>query len=104
MEDNTTHQENSKHGSDWYQTLIEQVDDLITVVDTDGTITYVSPAVTRVLGYDPEELIGHEGYEFVHPEDREQNAEALETVLSNPSTSKTTEVRFQHANGSWRWI
>ena len=104
MEDNTTHQENSKHGSDWYQTLIEQVDDLITVVDTDGTITYVSPAVTRVLGYDPEELIGHEGYEFVHPEDRERNVHALETVLSNPSTSKTTEVRFQHANGSWRWI
>ena len=104
MEDNTTHQKNSKHGSDWYQTLIGQVDDLITVVDTDGTITYVSPAVTRVLGYDPEELIGHEGYEFVHPEDRERNVDALETVLSNPSTSKTTEVRFQHANGSWRWI
>jgi len=104
MEDNTTHQKNSKHGSDWYQTLIGQVDDLITVVDTDGTITYVSPAVTRILGYDPEELIGHEGYEFVHPEDRERNVDALETVLSNPSTSKTTEVRFQHANGSWRWI
>ena len=104
MKDNTTHQKNSKHGSDWYQTLIGQVDDLITVVDTDGTITYVSPAVTRILGYDPEELIGHEGYEFVHPEDRERNVDALETVLSNPSTSKTTEVRFQHANGSWRWI
>ena len=104
MEDNTTHQENSKHESDWYQTLIEQVDDLITVVDTDGIITYVSPAVTRVLGYDPEELIGHEGYEFVHPEDQERNVDALETVLSNPSTSTTTEIRFRHADGSWRWI
>ena len=104
MEDSTTHQENSKHGSDWHQTLIEQVNDLITVVDTEGTITYVSPAVTRVLGYDPEELVGHEGYEFVHPEDQERNAEALETVLSNPSTSKTIEVRFHHADGSWRWI
>ena len=104
MEDSTTHQENSKHESDWHQTLIEQVNDLITVVDTEGTITYVSPAVTRVLGYDPEELVGHEGYEFVHPEDQERNAEALETVLSNPSTSKTIEVRFHHADGSWRWI
>jgi len=104
MEDSTTHQENSKHGSDWHQTLIEQVNDLITVVDTEGTITYVSPAVTRILGYDPEELVGHEGYEFVHPEDQERNAEALETVLSNPSTSKTIEVRFHHADGSWRWI
>ena len=104
MEDNTTYQENSKDGSDWHQTLIEQVNDLITVVDTEGTITYVSPAVTRILGYDPEELIGHEGYEFVHPEDQERNAETLETILSNPSTSKTIEIRFRHANGSWRWI
>ena len=104
MEDSTTHQENSTHGSDWHQTLIEQVNDLITVVDTEGTITYVSPAVTRVLGYDPEELVGHEGYEFVHPEDQERNAEALETVLSNPSTSTTIEVRFHHAAGSLRWI
>ena len=31
MEDSTTHQENSKHESDWHQTLIEQVNDLITL-------------------------------------------------------------------------
>ncbi|WP_434529902.1 PAS domain-containing protein (plasmid) [Haloarcula sp. NS06] len=38
-----------------------------------------------MLGYDADDLIGHEGYEFVHPEDRERNADALETVLSDPS-------------------
>jgi len=49
-------------------------------------------------------LVGHEGLEFVHPEDRERNADALEAVLSNPSESETVEVRFRHADGSWRWI
>jgi PAS domain S-box-containing protein len=104
MEDETTHRANGKHESDWYRTLVEEVDDLVTVVDTDGTITYVSPAVTRILGYDPDELVGHEGFEFVHPEDRERNAAALEAVLSHPSGSETVEVRFRHADGSWRWI
>jgi PAS domain S-box/PAS domain S-box len=104
MKDRTTPPENKKHGSDWHRALIEQIDDLITVVDPDGTITYVSPAVTRTLGYDPEDMIGHEGYEFVHPEDRERNADAMETVLSNPSTSETVELRFRHADGSWHWI
>jgi len=104
MDDDTTHRENDKHKSDWYRTLVKEVNDLATVVDTDGTITYVSPAVTRILGYDPDELVGHEGFEFVHPEDRERNADALETVLSNPSESETVEVRFRHADGSWRWI
>ncbi|WP_181692292.1 PAS domain S-box protein [Natronomonas sp. LN261] len=104
MGDDTTPRENEKHGSNWYRTLVEEVNDLATVVDPDGTITYVSPAVTRVLGYDPNELVGHEGYEFVHSEDRDKNADALETVLSNPSKSETVEVRFRHADGSWRWI
>jgi PAS domain S-box-containing protein len=104
MEDDAAPREKDKHGSDWYRTLVEEVNDLATVVDTDGTITYVSPAVTRILGYDSDELVGHEGYEFVHPEDQERNAEALETVLSDPSESETVEVRFRHADGSWRWI
>jgi len=104
MEDGATPEADDTHGAAWYRTLVEEVNDLATVVDTDGTITYVSPAVTRILGYEPDELIGHEGYEFVHPDDRERNAEAVETVLSNPSESETVEVRFQHADGSWRWI
>jgi PAS domain S-box-containing protein len=104
MEDDTTPLESPKRGSDWHRTLIEEVNDIVTVVDTDGTITYVSPAVTRILGYDPDELVGHEGYEFVHPEDRKRNADALETVLSNPDESETVELRFRHADGSWRWI
>ncbi|GAB6862015.1 PAS domain S-box protein [Haloplanus litoreus] len=104
MGDDTTLQEQHEYGSDLYRTLVEEVNDLATVVETDGTITYVSPAVTRVLGYDPDELVGHEGYEFVHPEDRERNADALEAVLSDPSEPETVEVRFRHADGSWRWI
>ncbi|MYL18138.1 PAS domain S-box protein [Halorubrum terrestre] len=104
MEDSATSGKGDEHESDWYQTLVEEVNDLATVVDSDGTITYVSPAVTRILGYDPDELIGHEGYEFVHPDDQERNADAMESVLSNPSKSETVEVRFRHADGSWRWI
>ena len=80
------------------------MNDLATVVDTNGTITYVSPAVTRILGYDPDELIGHEGYEFVHPGDGKRNADSLETALSDPSAFETVEVRSRHADGSWRWI
>jgi len=104
MDDDATLSPDEKHGTEFYRTLTEQVDDLITIIDTDGTITYVSPAVTRILGYEPEELVGHEGYEFVHPADRERNADAVETVVADPSTSETVEVRFRHADGSWQWI
>ncbi|TKX73913.1 PAS domain S-box protein [Halorubrum sp. GN11_10-6_MGM] len=104
MRDNTASKRDNERGADWYRALVEEVNDLATVVDTDGTIRYVSPAVTRILGYEPDELVGHEGYEFVHPDDRERNAEAVEAVLSNPSEPETVEVRFKDADGSWCWI
>jgi len=104
MRDNTDSKRDTEREADWYRALVEEVNDLATVVDTDGTIRYVSPAVTRILGYEPDELVGHEGYEFVHPDDRERNAEAVEAVLSNPSEPETVEVRFKDADGSWRWI
>jgi len=89
---------------DVYRTLVEESNDIATIIDTDGTMTYVSPAVTRVLGYDPEELVGNTGYEYVHPDDRERNANAVETVLETPDEPQTVEVRFKHADGSWCWI
>ncbi|WP_138007153.1 sensor histidine kinase [Halalkalirubrum salinum] len=104
MTDSLTPEEHGTKGADWYRTIVEKVTDIATVIDTDGTITYVSPAVTRVLGYDPDELVGHEGYEFVHPEDRARNANAVAAVRSTRSGSETVEVRFRHADGSWRWI
>ncbi|MFC6955009.1 PAS domain S-box protein [Halorubellus litoreus] len=104
MEDDVTHEEREPDRAEWYRALVAEVNDLVTVTDTDGTITYVTPAVERVLGYDPQVMIGRQGYEFVHPDDRDENREAMETVLSNPSASTSVEVRFKHADGSWRWI
>ena len=104
MNDETTHHGPEPQESGWYRTLVEEVNDLVTVLDSDGTITYVSPAVTRVLGYDPDALIGQKAYEFVHPDDRKRNADALETARSATAAAETVEVRFRHADSSWRWI
>jgi len=104
MEDTETSDTRNESQTDRYRTLVQESNDVATIIDTDGTITYVSPAVTRVLGYDPDELVGHTGYEFVHPDDRERNADAVEAVLQTPDEPQTVEVRFKHADGTWCWI
>jgi len=58
MEDTETSDTRSENQTDRYRTLVEESNDIATIIDTDGTMRYVSPAVTRVLGYDPEELVG----------------------------------------------
>jgi PAS domain S-box-containing protein len=84
--------------------LVEESADIPTIIDSDGTITYVSASVTRTLGYEPEELIGEVGYEYQHPDDRDAVADAIETIRAKPDETRTIETRFRHADGSWRWI
>ena len=91
-------------GGDLHRKLVEESSDIPTIIDSEGTITYVSPSVTRTLGYEPEELIGEVGYEYQHPDDRDAVADAIEAIMADPSDTQTVETRFRRADGSWRWI
>src|ERR1700681_3256935 len=55
---------------DSFRALTELAPDFIAVLDLNGDIIYISPAVTRVLGYLPTEVIGRPFLEFVHSDDR----------------------------------
>lgn len=87
-----------------HQKLVEESSDIPTIIDTDGTITYVSPSVQDALGYEPEELIDEIGYEYQDPDTRKPVAEAIERLQTNPECAQTVETRFRHADGSWVWI
>jgi diguanylate cyclase (GGDEF)-like protein/PAS domain S-box-containing protein len=49
--------------------LAETSPDIVTVIGADGTMTFISPACRDVLGYEPDELVGHAGDEYVHRDD-----------------------------------
>jgi PAS domain S-box-containing protein len=87
-----------------YEAYLKGSTDIITVLDDTGTIQYQSPSVTRILGYEPEELIGHDGFELVHPEDTPAATDAFTDLLSGPTRTATAEVRVRTADGDWRWF
>ena len=87
-----------------YRKLLEELSDIATIIDSDGTITYVSPSVEETLGYDPDELVGEVGYEYQHPDDRDAVAEAIDALRSAPDEPRMIETRFRRADGSWCWI
>jgi len=87
-----------------YRTLIENAHDVVTILDLEGTVIYQSPQLERILGYRPEEMIGRKALDFVHPEDIAMPARSLERILENPGTTITSEYRFRHKDGSWRYM
>ncbi len=67
-----------------FQSLIENSPDAISLIDTQGEILYGSASNTRMFGYQPEELLGRNCLELIHPEDRAQSSRALQDVVTNP--------------------
>ncbi|MFP3948014.1 MAG: PAS domain S-box protein [Longimicrobiales bacterium] len=89
---------------DIYRALAEHASDIITVMLPDGEIRYESPSVERVLGYDPEELVGRNAFELIHSEDREQVRRAWEARPGEVGFVNMVEYRCRHADGSWRYL
>ena len=54
------------------ETLLDHTVDIIVVLDEVGEFQYANGAVRRVLGYDPEELIGRNALDLIHPDDRSE--------------------------------
>lgn len=76
--------------------------DLMLVIDFDGYFRRVNPAWTALLGYAPEELIGHHANEFVLPDDHPETVAAYELAAAGGRPRIVN--RYRHKDGSTRWI
>jgi PAS domain S-box-containing protein len=87
-----------------YRALIEGAHDMVTVIDADGVIQFQSPAALRILGYEPEAMVGTSVFAYVHPDDVAQGAERFGRIVASPGTTECVQYRFRHADGSWRHL
>jgi PAS domain S-box-containing protein len=87
-----------------FKALIQHSFDVIALVGSDATVEYVSPSVSRVLGYSPDEFVGLNGFEQIHPDDVEGVRRRFEEVLEAPGASLEIETRLRHKDGSCRWV
>ncbi len=101
--DNARLFESVRRNEERFGSLVRNASDVVSVLDADGTIRYQSPAVERLLGHSPEEMIGKNSFDFVHPEDAQAVAKAFTEVLKSGEQARV-EYRFRHADGSWRYL
>ena len=87
-----------------FRSLIENALDIITVIGGDGTLAFQSPSIETILGYDPDELVGRNAFDFVHRDDVSIVQEAFGRLLQDPASTETLEFRFKHKDGSWRLL
>ncbi|HKH09986.1 MAG TPA: PAS domain S-box protein [Rubrobacter sp.] len=87
-----------------FRSLLQNASDVITLLEVDGTILYESPSVERTLGYGPEELVGENAFDYVHPDDLEHVSAAFSEMLADPDLRPSVEYRFRRKDGSWCYL
>lgn len=86
-----------------YRLLAQNSFDLICIHKADGTLDFVSPSVQRLLGYSPDELVGHKPYEIVHPDDKHIMRSLNLSERNHPSIYTPSQYRLRHKEGHYIW-
>jgi PAS domain S-box-containing protein len=83
--------------------IFETSQDLILITDSKGVMVQVSPSAESILGYLPEEMIGRNTVDFLHPDDIERGRNYMRAARSQQPT-RDTPGRFIHKDGRTVWL
>jgi len=92
------------HAKELYHSLVENSHSIIHTVSLDGILNYVSPSITRLLGYEPSEFIGKHFRETLHPEDVAACEAFHNEMLNTGRAREGIEYRIFHRDGSIHWF
>lgn len=85
-----------------YRILAENVNEMIFRFSPQGRITYASPATHVILGYQPAEVIGRDGSEFLHPDDLPLVVEAHRDMLAGtPPPAHLSRLLHRDGHAVW---
>jgi diguanylate cyclase (GGDEF)-like protein/PAS domain S-box-containing protein len=90
----------ARHNEARFRSLVQHSSDVILVVESDGTIRFVSPSAARVLRYDPERLLGLAVHSLLVVEDRERAVAFLRDACLATNLPAPIEWGFRQPDGS----
>ncbi len=98
-------EESARRSESKFRALLENAQDLITLITPEGVVMYKSPSVQHIMGYSPDELVGRNIFDHhVHPDDTERMRALLQRVSECGERYVHSEARLRHRDGSWRLL
>ncbi|MBN2160837.1 MAG: PAS domain S-box protein [Spirochaetes bacterium] len=85
---------------DYYQSLVEISNDIFYVLATDGTILYTSQSMSRILGYESDEIAGENIIDYVQPDDLKSVVRSY-TATRQGTPIFSIQCRLLGKNGEW---
>ncbi|MEA4839696.1 MAG: PocR ligand-binding domain-containing protein [Bacteroidales bacterium] len=86
-----------------YRLLVDNCNDVIYTLDSEGKMTFISPVWTSLLGYDVNQSIGKYYYEYIHPDDIQTFEDLFKKLMDSDHSVQSVEIRIKHHDGNWCW-
>ncbi len=87
-----------------FRNLIENSSDLITIIDKDGFVNYQSPSIRSILGYNPEDFLGKNLFEYIHSEDKIRLQNFFEEIKNNNASIRSTLFRIKSYDRTFHFL
>ncbi|TGL26004.1 PAS domain S-box protein [Leptospira yanagawae] len=89
-----------------FRALVENGTDVVMILNPRGQGKYVSPSITKVMGYTEEEALQLSLFDVIHPDDTPKLKKRLFEVLALPlgASLQSETFRAKHKDGSWRIV
>jgi len=82
--------------------MLANLSDLVSVINAQGHLTYVSPSATRLVGRRVDDRFGASILDFAHPDDVQMAADRLQGAIAQPGLVDPFEARLLHEDGTYR--
>ncbi len=87
-----------------YRRLIDTANEGVSVVGPDGTIAFVNARLAAMLGFEPEELLGHPPTSFMFEEDARDHMRKFESRSQRGPEQYERRLRLKNGGIIWTWV
>jgi PAS domain S-box-containing protein len=87
-----------------YRSIAETTTEWMWACDVEGRHTYSNPAVQSILGYRPDEVLGGDAFELMHPDDRQTVLSGFRDCVRKKGGWSGLLIRWRHRDGSYRYL
>lgn len=81
--------------------LIQNISEIVVIIDAQGHIRFSNPQLEKVLGLRPEDTIGKNIFDFIHPDDIHRAALEYAETVQKPGEGIPSLLRIRDARGAW---
>lgn len=98
-----TYEEKLRKQEALFRAIIEKGSDMKTLITPEGEIIFGTPSITRILGYTPEEYIGKNEKDIIHPDDVEELFKNIRMTSKGEKIPGSIQLRVRSKSGEYRW-